>query len=94
MATTTDNRPDQISYLLNKIPRDLWEVAKEKAKANDPPLRMQYLIIELLRRYVRDDPAARKRLKVNRHNAAYAERRRRLKASAGVGDAPDLGGSF
>jgi len=63
MSRTTRNNPDQISYLLHGIDRQLWEAAQAKAASYTPKLSMKLVIVQFLEKWVGPDklPARRRK---------------------------------
>jgi hypothetical protein len=43
---------NETEYILRGIPRAFWDQVKAKAERNRPPLRLNYLMLELLRQWV------------------------------------------
>ena len=50
------NGPNELSYLLHRIPLDIWERAKAKAAANRPPLKMRWVLIQLIEKFAGPAP--------------------------------------
>jgi len=44
--------PTRKSILLDRLPRDLFDRALAKAKAQEPPIALKWKIVELVRRWV------------------------------------------
>lgn len=53
------NKPNETSYLLENIPKDLWTRAKTKCAQHDPPLAIKWLLLELLTHWVEHGPTER-----------------------------------
>lgn len=46
------NEPGEMKYLLENVPRDLMTRAKGKARAQDPPVSVKWVLIKLLEQWV------------------------------------------
>jgi hypothetical protein len=44
--------PGEMKYLLENVPRDLIHRAKEKARLQDPPVSVKWVLIKLLEQWV------------------------------------------
>lgn len=46
------NKPAEMSYFLENIPRELLMRAREKARSLNPPVAVKWVIIQLLQQWV------------------------------------------
>ena len=82
--------PHTLDYLMRDIPQELWDRFKLKAESIRPPTSMKWIILQLVEKYLEDNPRTRASAKQKTRKTLRKEARLR----APVGDAPELGDVF